>query len=127
LAPFLLQDGGRQSRQVKLLCACVSLVLQRQPAALAESLPELLAFCIQARGCWPGLAAPALKLCFGSGICYLCRSLVIHITDASSYASPHTYLTSHHLPPILSCLQQSRHKQASELYRQLRDLEQAGG
>ena len=50
LTPSLLQDGGRQSRQVKLLCACVTLVLQRQPAALAESLPELLAFCIQARG-----------------------------------------------------------------------------
>lgn len=43
------QDAGRQSRQVKLLCACVSLVLQRQPATLGESLPELLAFCIQVR------------------------------------------------------------------------------
>lgn len=44
------QDAGRQSRQVKLLCACVGLVLQRQPASLAEALPELLSFCIQARG-----------------------------------------------------------------------------
>lgn len=44
----LPQDAGRQSRQVRLLCACVALVLQRQPGALAESLPELLAFCIQA-------------------------------------------------------------------------------
>jgi hypothetical protein len=41
------QDAGRQSRQVKLLCACVGLALQRQPASLAEALPELQAFCIQ--------------------------------------------------------------------------------
>lgn len=40
-------DPGRQSRHVKLLCACVALVLQRQPHALAESLPELLSFCIE--------------------------------------------------------------------------------
>lgn len=40
-------DAGRQSRHVKLLCACVALVLQRQPHALAESLPELLSFCIE--------------------------------------------------------------------------------
>ena len=45
----MLQDAGRQSRQVKLLCACVGLVLQRQPGALEECLPELLAFCIQVR------------------------------------------------------------------------------
>lgn len=62
-------DAGRQSRHVKLLCACVALVLQRQPMALAESLPELLSFCIQ----------------------------------------------------------QSRHKPAADLYRQLRDLEAAAG
>ncbi|KAI3436356.1 hypothetical protein D9Q98_002409 [Chlorella vulgaris] len=63
------QDAGRQSRQVKLLCACVAVLLQRQPSALAESLPELLSFCIQ----------------------------------------------------------QSRHKQASQLYRQLRDVEHSLG
>ncbi|KAL4440097.1 hypothetical protein ABPG75_003098 [Micractinium tetrahymenae] len=40
-------DPGRQGRHVKLLCACVALVLQRQPHALSESLPELLAFCIE--------------------------------------------------------------------------------
>ncbi|KAL4424376.1 hypothetical protein ABPG75_001677 [Micractinium tetrahymenae] len=62
-------DPGRQGRHVKLLCACVALVLQRQPHALAESLPELLAFCIE----------------------------------------------------------QSRHKQAADLYRHLRDLEAAAG
>lgn len=45
-----LQDAGRQSRQVKLLCACVAVLLQRQPSALAESLPELLSFCIQVCG-----------------------------------------------------------------------------
>lgn len=32
---------------MRLLCACVGLVLRHQPGALAESLPELLAFCIQ--------------------------------------------------------------------------------
>ncbi|KAI7844730.1 hypothetical protein COHA_001817, partial [Chlorella ohadii] len=44
------QDAGRQSRQVKLLCACVGLALQHQPASLAEALPELQSFCIQLRG-----------------------------------------------------------------------------
>ena len=70
--PSLLQDGGRQSRQVKLLCACVSLVLQRQPAALAESLPELLAFCIQARGYFcssRSTRAESSCCCRQSGIC----------------------------------------------------------
>ena len=40
-------DAVRQSRHVRLLCACVTLVAARQPGALAESLPELLSFCIQ--------------------------------------------------------------------------------
>lgn len=58
MAPLLAssdtQDAGRQSRQVKLLCACVGLALQHQPASLAEALPELQSFCIQVRVQWGG-------------------------------------------------------------------------
>lgn len=35
---------------MRLLCACCGLVLRHQPGALEESLPELLAFCIQVGG-----------------------------------------------------------------------------
>lgn len=57
LVSAALQDAGRQSRQVKLLCACVGLALQHQPASLAEALPELQSFCIQVRAGEGGCAA----------------------------------------------------------------------
>lgn len=133
-------DAGRQSRHIKLLCACVALVVQRQPHALAESLPELLAFCIEvgaaagAGGCeglpvWgAALSADAARMYGAAGFPW--EDGGARPAAAAIAGGAREDVLACLLAPTLALLrlprlQQSRHKQAADLYRQLRGLEAA--